>query len=340
MDSTLQEVLLTLRAVASPAPSFNTASGNINPTASPELHHPLAKYTFRSVYPDPATGGRFQSKDLGDVYARDLSDIAIFDKPFPVLSEPVEVKMEDTLKKEAVDDIPGVFADPSGERPVEEAMDTTDTAAPNDTNGKDAGKHTTGRESRTLQDLRFRKGDYLAISVRFPKAAATSGIPPISTTIGAGIPAGLSIRGSAGGPPIPGRGGFGVRDVGPVRQIPWVTSPVTPTTGTNPRDVRRGAHWRGGAPTGPSRGGFGGKPDGPGDRRAIPSPREERNVDRRWGSRVGRSGGLLRGGRRSRSRSRSPRRSRSRDLSMASSRSRRSKSLSKSRSPPPRRDTN
>ena len=336
MNSTLQELLLTLRAVTAQA-SLPNAPGPAS-TAIAELHHPSAKYTFRSVYPDPATGGRFQSKDLGDVYARDLSDTAIFEKPFPVLPDPVEVDMK---PEESVEDAPAKPAVDSDDVKPEEGdkMDVTDTAGPTNiaeagpANGKEGGRHATGgREARTLADVRFRKGDYLAIAVRFPKTSAASGLPPITT----GAAGALNIRGSAGTPAsASGRGGFGGRDAGPARQIPWVTSPTTPTTGANPRDARRGANWRGGAPTGPARGGFGGRGDGPADRRGVHPPRDNGYGDRRGGTRGGGRGGASRGARRSRSGSRSPRRrSRSRDLSMASSRS---KSRSRSRSPP-RRD--
>ncbi|KIM29498.1 hypothetical protein M408DRAFT_328750, partial [Serendipita vermifera MAFF 305830] len=337
MDSTLQELLLTLRAITSQAPGPN-GTGPANSTSA-ELHHPSAKYTFRSVYPDPATGGRFQSKELGDVYARDLSDSSIFDQPFPPSEDPTEVEMKpDDNTVDSSEKPRG--GDPDGLKPDDnDRMDIADTGAGNEDdnnpeNGRDTGKHAVGREARTLADLRFRKGDYLAIAVRFPKTPATPGLPPVST---AGGPGNLNIRGSAGGPA--GGGGFGARDSGPARQIPWVTSPTTPTAGTNPRDARKGPGWRGGAPAGPSRGGFGGR-DGPGDRRAIPPPRDNGYGDRRGGGpRGGGRGGPPRGGRRSRSGSQSPRRrSRSRDLSMGPARS---KSLSRSRSrSPPRRHLN
>jgi histone deacetylase complex subunit SAP18 len=49
-------VLTTLRVAAS----------------SPELRHPLARYSFRAIYADSANRGRFSSKDLGIVYSRDI----------------------------------------------------------------------------------------------------------------------------------------------------------------------------------------------------------------------------------------------------------------------------
>ncbi|KAG7097496.1 hypothetical protein E1B28_004838 [Marasmius oreades] len=56
-DATLREVLTTLR---------NTAPH------VPEYRHPLARFSFRTVYADPGNKGRFSSKDLGQVYSRDI----------------------------------------------------------------------------------------------------------------------------------------------------------------------------------------------------------------------------------------------------------------------------
>ncbi|KAF9458483.1 Sin3 associated polypeptide p18-domain-containing protein [Collybia nuda] len=56
-DATLREVLSTLR---------NTAP------LVPEYRHPLARFSFRTVYADPTAKGRFQSKELGMVYSRDI----------------------------------------------------------------------------------------------------------------------------------------------------------------------------------------------------------------------------------------------------------------------------
>ncbi|RDB20181.1 Histone deacetylase complex subunit SAP18 [Hypsizygus marmoreus] len=56
-DATLREVLTTLR---------NTA-----PLIS-EYRHPLARFSFRTVYADSANKGRFSQKDLGMVYSRDI----------------------------------------------------------------------------------------------------------------------------------------------------------------------------------------------------------------------------------------------------------------------------
>ncbi|KAI0035810.1 Sin3 associated polypeptide p18-domain-containing protein, partial [Vararia minispora EC-137] len=56
-DATLHEVLTTLRAVGP-----NT----------PEYRHPLARYAFRTVFPDARARGQFATKDLGLVYSRDI----------------------------------------------------------------------------------------------------------------------------------------------------------------------------------------------------------------------------------------------------------------------------
>ncbi|KAL1664499.1 Sin3 associated polypeptide p18, partial [Schizophyllum commune] len=56
-DATLREVVSTLR---------NTAPH------VPEYRHPLARFSFRTVYADSSTKGRFSQKDLGMVYSRDI----------------------------------------------------------------------------------------------------------------------------------------------------------------------------------------------------------------------------------------------------------------------------
>ncbi|KAG6834091.1 hypothetical protein H0H93_011999 [Arthromyces matolae] len=56
-DATLREVLTTLR---------NTAP------LVPEYRHPLARFSFRTVYADSLAKGRFSQKDLGMVYSRDI----------------------------------------------------------------------------------------------------------------------------------------------------------------------------------------------------------------------------------------------------------------------------
>ncbi|KAL1742820.1 histone deacetylase complex protein [Schizophyllum fasciatum] len=56
-DATLREVVTTLRDTAPHVPEFK---------------HPLARFSFRTVYADSSTKGRFSQKDLGIVYSRDI----------------------------------------------------------------------------------------------------------------------------------------------------------------------------------------------------------------------------------------------------------------------------
>ncbi|KAL9713177.1 hypothetical protein Ac2012v2_004418 [Leucoagaricus gongylophorus] len=56
-DTTLRELLTILRN---------------NAPHVPEYKHPLARFSFRAVYADPALKGRFTQKDLGMVYSRDI----------------------------------------------------------------------------------------------------------------------------------------------------------------------------------------------------------------------------------------------------------------------------
>ncbi|KAK0190360.1 Sin3 associated polypeptide p18-domain-containing protein [Armillaria mellea] len=56
-DATLREVLTAIRTST--------------PTTQ-EYRHPLARFSFRTVYADPGNKGRFASKDLGQVYSRDI----------------------------------------------------------------------------------------------------------------------------------------------------------------------------------------------------------------------------------------------------------------------------
>ncbi|KAI0692188.1 Sin3 associated polypeptide p18-domain-containing protein [Cerioporus squamosus] len=77
-DATLREVLTTLR---SSAPN------------STEYRHPLARYSFRAVFADSASRGRFSQKDLGTVYSRDiLGEPGTLDHPAPRLLEDAEAE--------------------------------------------------------------------------------------------------------------------------------------------------------------------------------------------------------------------------------------------------------
>ncbi|KAI0722579.1 Sin3 associated polypeptide p18-domain-containing protein [Earliella scabrosa] len=77
-DATLRELLTTLRASA---------------PNSPEYRHPLARYSFRAVFADSASRGRFTQKDLGTVYSRDiLGEPGSLDRPAPRLLEDTEAE--------------------------------------------------------------------------------------------------------------------------------------------------------------------------------------------------------------------------------------------------------
>ena len=75
-DATLREVLTTLRSAA---------------PNSTEYRHPLARYSFRAVFADSASRGRFSQKDLGTVYSRDvLGEPGSLDHPAARLLEDAE----------------------------------------------------------------------------------------------------------------------------------------------------------------------------------------------------------------------------------------------------------
>ncbi|KAF8967482.1 Sin3 associated polypeptide p18-domain-containing protein [Flammula alnicola] len=75
-DATLREVLTTLR---------NTA-----PHVA-EYRHPLARFSFRTVYADPSNKGRFSQKDIGMVYSRDiLGEPGLLNTTAPRLLQDIE----------------------------------------------------------------------------------------------------------------------------------------------------------------------------------------------------------------------------------------------------------
>lgn len=93
-DATLREVVSTLR---------NTAPH------VPEYRHPLARFSFRTVYADSSTKGRFSQKDLGIVYSRDI------------LGEPGALGTTAPRLLEDTDDAPRAPADPEkAERTLDE----------------------------------------------------------------------------------------------------------------------------------------------------------------------------------------------------------------------------
>lgn len=72
-DTTLRELLTSIRNIA---------------PQTPEYRHPLARYSFRAIYADSASRGRFASKDLGIVYSRDiLGEPGTLNSPAPRLLE-------------------------------------------------------------------------------------------------------------------------------------------------------------------------------------------------------------------------------------------------------------
>ncbi|KAG8856552.1 hypothetical protein FRB91_000651 [Serendipita sp. 411] len=353
MDATLPELLLTLRSLSSPSPSFfqqsttrgaSTQDGQI-------LHSHLAKYTFRAIYPDPSAGGRFESRELGVVFSKDLCEPSVLTESYEPSLE-AKTKGDSENKEEEMemkDEAAKVESMETAEQPVLTRPPKDTSPPPGDSN---ANQNTTeakenaksSRENRTLYDLRFRQGDYLSVSVVLPPQPGSGGVGGEKS---GGAPGGsIGIRGSA---PGGDRNRFG-RDE--PRQIPWVTSPTTtgPTSrgGFGGGGIRRG---RGGASSGAvgdigSGAGRGLDRNGPTNGRRdrdVPPPRDDRHGDRERRASL-RAGGREETNRRSgnrRSRSRSPsrsrnnarQRSRSRDHSMASSRShRRSRSRSRSRS--------
>jgi histone deacetylase complex subunit SAP18 len=85
-DATLREVLTALR---------NTA-----PTI-PEYRHPLARFSFRTVYADPGNKGRFSQKDLGMVYSRDiLGEPGSLDITAPRLREDIDGELREPSERE------------------------------------------------------------------------------------------------------------------------------------------------------------------------------------------------------------------------------------------------
>ncbi|KAJ7923031.1 histone deacetylase complex protein [Mycena leptocephala] len=97
-DATLREILSTLR---------NTA-----PHVA-EYRHPLARFSFRTVYVEQGSRGRFVSKDLGMVYSRDiLGEPGTLTSTAPRLLEDSHENPEPTGDERTLDDlrfVPGDF---------------------------------------------------------------------------------------------------------------------------------------------------------------------------------------------------------------------------------------
>ncbi|KAF5321066.1 hypothetical protein D9619_000130 [Psilocybe cf. subviscida] len=159
-DATLREVLTTLR---------NTAPHVV------EYRHPLARFSFRTVYADPSNKGRFASKDIGMVYSRDI------------LGEPGAVNI--TAPRLLLDNEPS----------------SRDTAVGGNVDEK-APESASTREERTLDELRFMPGDYLCVSVLLPKNVT---LPTELSIKGSGAAPGAWKSPISAVPPGRGDGGWG-----------------------------------------------------------------------------------------------------------------------------------
>ncbi|CAK5264657.1 unnamed protein product [Mycena citricolor] len=115
-DANLREILTTLR---------NTA-----PHVA-EYRHPLARFSFRTVYIEQGSRGRFASKELGIVYSRDI------------LGEPGTI-------------------DSTAPRLLDDSFETQP--------GPQSGDRDREREDRSLEDMRFVPGDFLLVAVLLPKS--------------------------------------------------------------------------------------------------------------------------------------------------------------------------
>ncbi|KAI9434112.1 Sin3 associated polypeptide p18-domain-containing protein [Lactarius indigo] len=124
-DATLYELLTTIR---------NSAPN------TPEYRHPLARYSFRTIYADAGNRGQFAQKELGVVYSRDtLGDLGTVEQ-----------------------------------LPLADAADANDDSK---SEGADAVQSSTlarQKDARTLDELRFVPGDYLCVAVMLPKNVQAS----------------------------------------------------------------------------------------------------------------------------------------------------------------------
>lgn len=247
-DATLREILTTLRSIA---------------PKTQEYRHPLARYSFRSVYfdshaaagkrePGARPGGHFASKDLGIVYSRDI------------LGDPgsAALGVAPRLLEDYEPDVPS-----SGE----------------------------GSGNKTLEELKFHPGDFLSVAVLLPKSVAVTVGPSGEVAVKNGVPGPVT----SGGGPNGWKTSTGVSASGPRGgDSGWGAASTT----FNPSAGRGGGHWRGES-NGPSsfgRGRGGGRRDRDDDfgPRRVPPPRRD-SPPRRGG----RGGGARRRSRDSRSRS-------------------------------------
>ncbi|KAJ2912395.1 hypothetical protein MD484_g8019, partial [Candolleomyces efflorescens] len=227
-DATLREVLTTLR---------NTAPN------SAEFRHPLARFSFRTVYADSTNKGRFASKDLGMVYSRD-----ILGEPGSLgLTAPRFLEVDPDDDDVAQDNTTTNNTNTSSELKKDAEGETSNTQK---TKEQELQHLFTQREKeeRTLEELRFVPGDYLLVSVILPKGVTA-----------AGAQGELNIKGTAAAPGI--GAGAGATLLSP-------HTPSAPTsswkTGGGDRDRDRdrpprggNGHWRGGSDAPATRGGRG-----------------------------------------------------------------------------------
>jgi histone deacetylase complex subunit SAP18 len=247
-DATLREILTTLRSTA---------------PQTAEYRHPLARYSFRSIYFDSHAsssrreggkmggGGHFASKDLGIVYSRDI------------LGDPGSIS--------------------SGVAPRLLEDYEADTAL---TSGEGAG-------NKTLEELKFVPGDFLCVAVLLPKnVAVTSGISgelAVKSGPGSAAAATAPSNGWKTSGPRGGDGGWG----GPVSAFGG---------GGGGRGSGGHWRGESNGPSGLGRGRGGTRRDRDDDFRRVPPPRRDSSPPRRSGRGAGGGGGRRRS-RSSRSRS-------------------------------------
>ncbi|KAJ2936090.1 hypothetical protein H1R20_g1005, partial [Candolleomyces eurysporus] len=121
-DATLRELLTTLR--------------NTSPNIA-EFRHPLARFSFRTVYADSANKGRFASKDLVD------PDVDDDENGGSSSDDPTKKDEENAAKNTREQELKHLFTQRE-------------------------------KEERTLEELRFVPGDYLLVSVILPKGVSTA----------------------------------------------------------------------------------------------------------------------------------------------------------------------
>ncbi|KAH8979365.1 Sin3 associated polypeptide p18-domain-containing protein [Lactarius hatsudake] len=124
-DATLYELLTTIR---------NSAPSTL------EYRHPLARYSFRTIYADAGNRGQFAQKELGVVYSRDtLGDLGTVEQ-----------------------------------LPLADTADANDDSKSEDADPVQSSTLARQKDARTLDELRFVPGDYLCVAVMLPKNVQAS----------------------------------------------------------------------------------------------------------------------------------------------------------------------